>query len=122
MFNKDRQNLIHSKHHYALLMTTIEGEALAHITCAEGMKTIFDYTKPIDPKADMTTTTRRVGERKKVEFYSINKTDLFSDPIQLLDNGRCINTKWLFKKKQNINGHAERCRARLFAKSFAQIF
>ena len=52
----------------------------------------------------------------------MRRTDLLSEPVQLLANGKVIKTKWVFKRKKDLNGSVQRFRARLVAKGFPQIF
>ena len=121
--DEDEQDGIDSEHQYALLTAAIGGDALAHMACVAGMKNVFDYPEPMDHKEAMTTPdAEEWAKEMKVEFDSMKRTDLLSDPVQLPGNGRCIGTKWVFKKKRNLDGHVERFRARLVAKGFAQIF
>ena len=56
------------------------------------------------------------------EFNSMKQTDLISDPVRLPVNGRVIGTKWVFKRKRDVEGGGERFWARLKAKCFSQIF
>ena len=56
------------------------------------------------------------------EFGSMKRCDLLNDPVPLPPNGRVVGTKWVFKRKRNIEGKVERFRARLVAKGFMQIF
>ena len=48
-----------------------------------------------------------------VEFDFMKKTDLLSDPVQILVNGIVIGTKWVYKRKRNPDGAVERLRALL---------
>ena len=52
----------------------------------------------------------------KVGFDSMKRTDLFSDPVQLPENGRVTGTKWEFQLKRNLYETVERYRARLVGK------
>ena len=121
--DEDEQDGIDSESQYALLTAAIGGDALAHMACAAGMKNVFDYPEPQDHKEAMATPdAEEWAKEMKVEFDSMKRTDILSDPVRLPENGRCIGTKWVFKKKRNLDGHVERFRARLVAKGFAQIF
>ena len=55
MPDEEEKNVIDSKHQYALLTAAIGGDALASMACVVGMKSIFDYHKPMDHKDAMTT-------------------------------------------------------------------
>ena len=52
----------------------------------------------------------------------MKRTELLSDPVQLPVNGRVIRTKWVFKRKRNLEGGVERVSATLVAKGFSQFF
>ena len=56
------------------------------------------------------------------EFNSMKRTELLSDPVQIPVNGGVIGTKWVFKRKWNLEVGVEQFRARLVAKGFSQIF
>ena len=86
-------------------------------------KNVLEYLKSMDHKEAMTTPdAEELAKVMKVEFDSMKKTDLLSDPVKLPENDRCIGTKWVFKKKWNLDGHVECFRVRLVAKGFTQIF
>ena len=57
----------------------------------------------------------------KVEFDSMKRCDLLRDLVQLLENGKVIGMKWVFKQKQNLDGIVERCRARLVGKDYRKF-
>ena len=56
------------------------------------------------------------------EFSSMKRLDVISYPMKLPPNGRVLGTKWMFKRKRNLQGLVERFRARLVAKGFMQVF
>ena len=76
------------------------------------MKTIFDYPEPVDHKEAMTfPDAEEWAKEKKVEFDSMKRTDLMSAPVQIPVNRRVIGTKWVYKRKRNLD--VERYSARL---------
>ena len=82
---------------------------MAHMVCLVGVKSISDYPKPVDHKEAMASPDAdEWAKEMKVEFDSMKRTDLLSDPVQILDNGRVIGTKWVFKRKLNLDGTVER--------------
>ena len=122
----DDQDGVDSHMKTAVLTAAIGGDAIAQFACIAGlagMKNISDYPEPMDHKEALDTPdAERWAEAMNEEFDSMKRTELLSDPVRLPVNGRVIGTKWVFKRKRNLEGGVERFRARLVAKGFSQIF
>ena len=122
----DEQDDFDSHTKTAVLTAAIGGDAIAQFACIAGlagMKNISDYPEPMDYKEALDTPdAERWAEAMNEEFDSMKRTELLSDPVRLPVNGRVIGTKWVFKRKRNLEGGVERFRARLVAKGFSQIF
>ena len=86
------------------------------------MKIISDYSEPqYHNKALATPDAENWAEAINKEFNSMKRTELLNDPVRLPVDGRVIGTKWVFKRKKNLEGGVERYWARLVLKGFFQI-
>ena len=54
------------------------------------------------------------------EMASLHKNDAW-DLVELLDGKKPIGSKWVFKKKMNVEGKVEKYKARLVAKGYSQV-
>ena len=54
------------------------------------------------------------------EMASLHKNKAW-DLVELLAGRKPIGSKWVFKKKKNLEGKVEKCKARLVAKGYSQV-
>ena len=100
----------------------MSGDGLAALAC-QSTGPVPDYPEPRDHKEALASPDAvRWQMAMNEEVSSMKRTDLLSEPVPLPPGGRVIGTKWVFKRKRNLEGWVERFRARLVALGFAQIF
>jgi len=54
------------------------------------------------------------------EMASLHKNEAW-DLVELLDGRKPIGSKWVFKKKTNVEGKVEKYKAQLVAKGYSQV-
>ena len=54
------------------------------------------------------------------EMESLRNNDTW-DLVEFPDGRKIIGSKWVFKRKTNVTGHAEKFKARLVAKGYLQV-
>jgi hypothetical protein len=107
---------------HGYLAAAIKGDDIAHFALATDM-VMQDYPEPVTMDEALQTPDAHEWEKAiEEEFGSMKRCDLLSDPVRLPSNGRIVGTKWVFKRKRNMQGLVERFRARLVAKGFMQVF
>ncbi|GKE40356.1 putative retrotransposon ty1-copia subclass protein, partial [Tanacetum coccineum] len=67
----------------------------------------------LDPESDKWLNAMNV------EMQSMKDNEVW-DLVKLLPNGKTIGSKWLFKKKTDMNGAVHTYNARLVAKGYTQ--
>ena len=104
------------------LTAAVGGDDITRLAVAHNT-VMLDYPEPGNVQEALSTPDAEEWSRAmEEEFGSMKRCDLLSDPVPLPPNGRVVGTKWVFKRKRNIEGKVERFRARLVAKGFMQIF
>ena len=94
--------------------------ALAYGSGVTEGQSVSEYPEPRDHREALETPDAEQWQKAmNEEVASMKRTDLLSDPVPLPPGGRVIGTKWVYKKKRNLEGLVERFRARLVALGFA---
>ena len=77
---------------------------MTHMAYLAGMKFVSDYPKPIDLNVMTTLDVEDWEKEIKAEFNFKTRINFLRYHIQFPENKRSIDTKWVFKKKRNLDG------------------
>ncbi|GJV75161.1 putative retrotransposon ty1-copia subclass protein [Tanacetum coccineum] len=81
-----------------------------------------DLSEPVNYKAALLDPeSKKWLAAMNVEMKSMKENEVW-DRVDLPPNGKTVGSKWLFKKKTNMDGVVHTFKARLVAKGFTQTY
>ncbi|GKC15093.1 zinc finger, CCHC-type containing protein [Tanacetum coccineum] len=101
-----------------------QSKLLENITARESLKDL-EIIQEEDTQASINTSSHDDEYDQEIDEPQSDINPIHNkvwDLVDLPPNGKTVGTKWLFKKKTNMNGAVHTFKARLVAKGFTQTY